>query len=224
MGPLLPPHTHTQAVALTGIKGDGARTSLPMVRPRAMAVRARGQGKKGPLCPRPGLSLQGPRGQRDTGSSFPLAQKLLPQTDGRSGDPQSHLGPLRRLERVLAEERVLPALRQREHRHLRAGDGQARRQVAPRLRLPAGAAEDRSGRRFYFLSGERKGALGGWREVGGRGCGSRSRPRKEPLRVIFSLTRASVLKTRSPRGVLSMCFLPVVLELFKKKTDFILDL
>uniref|UniRef100_A0A452QGT1 MacroH2A.2 histone n=1 Tax=Ursus americanus TaxID=9643 RepID=A0A452QGT1_URSAM len=51
-------------------------------------------------------------------SSFPLAQKLLPQTDGRPGDPQSHL------------ECLLPALRQREHWHLRAGDGQARRQVA----------------------------------------------------------------------------------------------
>lgn len=82
----------------------------------------------------------GPGDQSDVGFSFPLAQKLLPQTDSRPSDPQSHLSPLRRLERVLAEERLLPALRQREHRHLCAGDGQARHQVA----APAAAA--RSGR------------------------------------------------------------------------------
>lgn len=82
----------------------------------------------------------GPRDGSDVAISFPLAQKLLPQTDGRPGDPQSHLSPLRRLERVLAEECLLPALRQREHRHLRAGDGQARHQVAaqPRPHRPAG--------------------------------------------------------------------------------------
>lgn len=208
MGPLLP-HTHTPAVALTGIKGDGARTSLPMVRPRAMAVRARGQGKKGPLCPRPGLSPQGPRGQRDTGSPFPPAQKLLPQTDGRSGDPQSHLGPLRRLERVLAEERLLPALRQREHRHLRAGDGQARRQVAPWPCLPAGAAEDRSRAQVSFFKRREEGSVG---RLEGRGW-QRLREQVPPtegasacyILVNKSLSPKNQVSTRGSFHVFSSC-------------------
>nr|BAB30555.1 unnamed protein product [Mus musculus] len=58
----------------------------------------------------------------------PVAETASP---GRPGDPQGHLGSLRgRLGLVLAEECVLPALRQREHRHLRAGDGQTGHQVA----------------------------------------------------------------------------------------------
>lgn len=75
-----------------------------------------------------------PGDQSDVGPYFISTQKLLPQTDGRPGNPQSHLSPFRRLKRLLAEERLLPALRQREHRHLRAGDGQARHQVAASAR------------------------------------------------------------------------------------------
>lgn len=67
--------------------------------------------KERPALAPPGLSYSmGPGDQSDVGFSFPLAQKLLPQTDSRPSDPQSHLSPLRRLERILAEERLLPAL------------------------------------------------------------------------------------------------------------------
>lgn len=79
--------------------------------PPAIETRAQHQDKKDLRSPhlRPSYSM-GPGDQSDVGFSLPLPQKLLPQTDGRPGDPQSHLSPLRRLERIIAEERLLLAL------------------------------------------------------------------------------------------------------------------
>lgn len=57
---------------------------------------------------------------------------------------------------------------------------------------------------------------------GGKGCRSTSCPQKEPFAFYIVKKILNPKNQVSTRG-LSMCFPPVVLELFKK-TDFVLDL
>lgn len=71
------------------------------------------------------------------------SQEWVPKANGGPADPQGHLQLLRGHHVVYHQNRLLRAVRQREHRHLRAGNGQA----GDELRIPPSPAHP-----FFFLS------------------------------------------------------------------------
>lgn len=61
--------------------------------------------------------------------SFSLSQERFSEADGSSADPEGHLQLLRVHNVLLHQNGVFCAFRQREYRHICAGNGQAGRQL-----------------------------------------------------------------------------------------------
>lgn len=60
---------------------------------------------------------------------FSLLQERFPKADGSSADSEGHFQLLRVDDVLFHQNSVFRAFRQREYRHLRAGNGQAGRQL-----------------------------------------------------------------------------------------------